>query len=458
MNTKGLAGIRLTALVAACLVAMPGITHADEAREKALEQRVNDLERQIQELAAEIRAQREATTEVAAAVAKAPPAAAVSAGKIPVQVTTLTPGSPPGTTVKLGGFIKVDYLATKAHDGQFPDNASGRVLYVPGQTPVGGEPSDVDFDISAKFSRFNIGIDNVNENGDKAGAFLEMDFFGNSLGNQVSTNTYGVTLRQAYAYWNNWLAGQTWSNFMDLSALPDAVDFIGPTDGVIFVRQPMVKYTTGGFSAALENPETTVIPFGVNAAIQSDRSAVPDLTLRYNWKGDWGTFGLGAIVRNLEVDRQATANAAGVSENTGGFGATLGGKWNIGQHDDLRYQFTAGTGISRYIGLGVTGDSVFTEEGDLDSVDALAGYVAWRHVWSPKMRSNLIYARSQYEYPTEFDGSGVNESVQSIRFNVFYQPIPKLDVGVELMQADRELESGVDGSMTRLQFTTKYSF
>ena len=458
MNSKGLSGIRLTALVAACLVALPGIALADDVREQALEQRVMDLERQIQELATEIRAQRETSTEMAAAIAAAPPAAAVAAGKLPIQVTTLTPGSPPGTTVKIGGFIKIDYLATKAHDGQFPDGATGRILYVPGQTPVGGEGSDTDLDINAKFSRLNFGIDNVNENGNKAGAYLEIDFFGNSLGNQVSTNTYGATLRQAYAYWDNWLAGQTWSNFMDVSALPDAVDFIGPTDGVIFVRQPMIKYTTGGFSAALENPETTVIPYGVNAAIQSDRSAVPDLTMRYNWKGAWGTFGISGILRNLEIDRQATANAAAISESTTGFGMTVGGKWLLGDHDDIRYQLTAGDGLSRYIGLGVTGDSVFTEDGSLDAVGALAGYVAWRHVWSPKMRSNVIYARSQYDYPTELSQSGVNEYVQSFRFNLFYSPIPKLDVGVELMQADRELESGVDGSMTRLQFTTKYSF
>ncbi|MBT0177925.1 hypothetical protein G9O68_14755, partial [Listeria seeligeri] len=98
---------------------------------------------------------------------------------------------------------------------------------------------------------FNLGIDNVSESGNKAGAFFEMDFFGNSLGNQTATNTYGVTLRHAYMYWNNWLAGQTWSNFMDAAALPEAVDFVGPTDGVIFVRQAQVRYTQGGFSVAL---------------------------------------------------------------------------------------------------------------------------------------------------------------------------------------------------------------
>ncbi|MBX3698770.1 MAG: DcaP family trimeric outer membrane transporter [Dokdonella sp.] len=442
-------GFRISTLTLACLVAMPGIAMADEAREQALEQRINDLEKQLQSLAAEIRAQREAP----------PPAApALPAGKLPIQLTTLTPGSPAGTTVKIGGFIKADFMATKAHDGQLADAASGRILYVPGQTPVGGSSSDVDYDAHAKFSRFNIGIDNVSDSGDKAGAFLEMDFFGNALGNQTSTNTYGVTVRHAYAYWNNWLAGQTWSNFMDTSALPDSVDFIGPTDGVVFVRQAQVRYTTGGFSASLENPETTVIPNGGGGATASDRGAVPDLTLRYGWKGSWGTFGIGALFRSLDIDRAATSSAPAISDSEGAFAFTVGGKWVLGSNDDLRYQVTAGDGMSRYIGLGVTGDAALSADGNLDAIGGFAGYLAWRHVFSSQLRMNLIYARSQYDNPIDLTGTAVNESVQSFRANIFYSPIPKLDVGIELMRAKRELESGVDGSLTRLQFTTKYSF
>ncbi|SFN25374.1 hypothetical protein SAMN05216289_11025 [Dokdonella immobilis] len=442
-------GLRVSTLTLACLVALPGIAMADEAREQALEQRINDLEKQLQNLAAEIRAQREA----------APPAApALPAGKLPIQLTTLTPGSPAGTTVKIGGFIKADFMATKAHDGQLADAAVGRILYVPGQTPVGGDSSDVDYDAHAKFSRFNIGIDNVSESGDKAGAFLEMDFFGNALGNQTSTNTYGVTVRHAYAYWNNWLAGQTWSNFMDTAALPDSVDFIGPTDGVIFVRQAQIRYTTGGFSASLENPETTVIPNGGGGAAASDRGAVPDLTLRYGWKGNWGSFGIGALFRSLDIDRAATSSAAAISDSEGGYAFTVGGKWNLGSNDDLRYQVTAGDGMSRYIGLGVTGDAALSADGNLDAIGGFAGYLAWRHVFSSQLRMNLIYARSQYDNPIDLTGTAVNESVQSFRANIFYSPMPKLDVGIELMRAKRELESGVDGSLTRLQFTTKYSF
>ncbi len=447
------------AVLAGAIVAGLGMSApaaADEAREAALEQRINELERQLQALMAEVKAQR-APAPVAAS-APTPKATASVGGKPPIQQTTITPGAAPNTTFRVGGFVKADFMATRTGDGQLADSAVGRVLYLPSQIPVGGDGSGTEYDAHAKFSRFNLGIDSVTDDGTKLGAFFEMDFFGNSLGNQNSTNTYGVTLRHAYAYWNNWLAGQTWSNFMDVGALPEAVDFIGPTDGVIFVRQAQLRYTQGGFSVALENPETTLIPNGGGAGIASDRGTLPDLTLRYGWKGDWGSFGIGGLLRELRIDRNATADLAAIDNSAFGGAFTVGGKWNLGSHDDLRYQLTAGSGFSRYIGLGITGDSMLDADSDLDALDGIAGYVAWRHLFNPKLRTNLMYARSQYDNDTALTGTGVTRSVQSWRANILYSPYPKLDIGAELMMGQREIESGLDGDLTRLQFTTKYSF
>jgi hypothetical protein len=42
--------------------------------------------------------------------------------------------------------------------------------------------------------------------------------------------------------------------------------------------------------------------------------------------------------------------------------------------------------------------------------------------------------------------------------NTVYAPTPKLDVGLELRFAEREIESGASGQMRRLQAVAKYSF
>ncbi|HEX7770750.1 MAG TPA: DcaP family trimeric outer membrane transporter [Dokdonella sp.] len=458
IRTRGV--LRHAALVLALASAFgPALAHADETREAALEQRIDELERQLQDLMAEVRAQRAAppATPVAAS-APLPKATETAGGKPPIQQTTITPAANPNTTFRVGGFVKADFMATRTGDGQLADSAVGRALYVPSQIPVGGDGSGTDYDAHAKFSRFNIGVDSVTDDGHKLGAFFEMDFFGNALGNQNATNTYGVTVRHAYAYWDGWLAGQTWSNFADVAALPETVDFIGPTDGVLFVRQAQLRYTTGGFSVSIENPETTIIPNGGGAIIASDRGALPDLTLRYGWKGAWGSFGIGGLLRELRIDRNATADVAAIDDSSFAGAFTVGGKWNIGSSDDLRYQLTVGNGFSRYVGLGITGDSMLDADGDLDALGGVAGFVGWRHAFSPKLRSNVVFARSQYDNDDALTGGGVTRNVQSWRVNLLYSPLPKLDIGAELMYGQRELEDGRDGDLTRLQFTTKYSF
>jgi len=447
-------------LPAAMLLALlaPGTALADTPREQALEARIAQLEQQVQALLA---AQPQQAAQVQALrvdvdQAKAATAAAVPAGKQPIQLTSITPGATPGTTLRVGGFIKADFLSTQTGDGQLADDATGRALYLPGQTPVhgaggSGEGSDWDTNFHAKFSRLTFGLDHANDKGDKAGAVLEVDFFGNTLGNQNATNTYGTTVRHAYMYWNNWLAGQTWSNFMDAGLLPEAADFVGPTDGVLFVRQAQVRYTNGGFSIALENPETTLI----NGA-SSDRGALPDLTARYNWKGDWGHVGVAGIVRQLSVDR--AVGGVNYNDDSVGGGVTVGGRWAMSPTNALHYQLTGGEGIARYIGLGITGDATLDAvDGSLDSTGVLAGFVGWRHNINERLRTNLIYARSDYDN-SDAAGGLVTRSVQSVRGNLFYTPMPKVDVGAELMYGVREIEDGRKGDISRIQFTTKYSF
>ena len=446
MIMKKYLGLRLSALSLGCLMALPGIAMADEAREQALEQRINDLEAQLQQLASEIRAQRTAP-------AAAP--AALPAGKLPIQLTTLTPGSPSGTTLKVGGFVKADFMVTKAHDGMLADGATGRALYIPGQTPVGGNSSDAVYDAHAKFSRFNVGIDTVTEGGDKAGAFLEMDFFGNALGTQTSTNTYGVTVRHAYAYWNHWLAGQTWSNFQDVASMPEGVDFIGATDGTVFVRQPQVRYTNGAWTLSMENPETTITPFHGGTRISSDDNNMPDLIGRYTHKAAWGHLTGALMLRQLAYETTGT-NA--IDDSSYEVAGSFSGRYNFNPNNDLRFALNVGSGLGRYIGLGIASDAMLDGNGNIEGLDGVAGFIGFHHNFSAQVRGNIYYSASKYDNDAALTGGAVTESVSSISANLFYSPLPKLDVGAELRFADRELESGVDGSLTRLHFLARYSF
>ena len=446
------------ALVMALALLAPGMALAQTAKERELEARIAQLEAQVQALIGAQQQQQASLVDTKAQldqvkVAQAAPAADPAKS---IQGTPILTAGNPGSRFSYGGFIKVDAMATDTNAGEIADGSAGRMFYLPSAIPVGGaDESHVDVDTHAQFSRFWFAADG-DVQGHKTRAYIEFDLFGGgsaSLGNQASTNTHGVTLRQAYLSWDKWLAGQTWSNFQDVAALPDAVDFVGPTEGTTFVRQAQLRYTNGGFSVALENPQTVVGSYRSSARTTSDDGSVPDLTARYTRKGDWGHVSVAGLARQLQHET-ATTDATST-----GFGVSVSGKYNLSKSDDIRYMLTGGTGIGRYVGFALGADGTLDAVGgDIESTGVLAGFVAWRHVFDPKLRGNLMVSRAQFDNDTDWTGFGVTRSAQSIHANLIYSPFPKLDIGAELIFGNRELESGADGDLRRIHTSVKYSF
>ena len=233
---------RRSALPLALVLALaaPGMALAQDAGADDLEARIAQLEQMVAALKSELDAQK-------AQAASAPPAPAAAP---PLQSTPILPAANPGTRFSVGGFVKFDAMLTNTSHGEIPDGSAGRLFYLPGAIPVGGADEGTDYDSHAQFSRLWFGAD-TDLDGHRLKAYLEMDLFGGALGNEIATNTSGVTIRHAYVAWDRWLAGQTWSNFQDVAALPDAVDFIGPTEGTIFVRQAQLRYTNGPWSFSI---------------------------------------------------------------------------------------------------------------------------------------------------------------------------------------------------------------
>lgn len=443
------------AIVAALL--LPGMAFAQTAKERELEARIVQLEAQVQALLGEqaTLAQQQGSIEQAQAKLDAVQVAPVD-GKPKIQSTPILTAGNPDARFSFGGFIKLDAMATRTDGGEIADGSAGRMFYLPSAIPVGGaDESRTDLDTHAQFSRFWFASDGEVQ-GHKARAYLEFDLFGGgmtNLGNQASTNTHGVTLRQAYVSWDKWLAGQTWSNFQDVAALPDAVDFVGPTEGTTFVRQAQLRYTSGPFSVALENPQTVVGSYRGTTRTTSDDGNLPDITARWTGKGDWGHVSVAGIARQLRHDT-ATTHASG-----NGYGLSVSGKYNVSKTDDIRYMVTGGSGIGRYVGFALGPDGTLdAAAGDIETTGVLAGFVAWRHVFDPKLRGNLMLSRAQFDNDTDWTGVGVTKSAQSIHANLIYSPFPKLDIGAELIFGNREIESGADGDLRRIHTSVKYSF
>ena len=279
-----------------------------------------------------------------------------------------------------------------------------------------------------------------------------MDFMATAGGDERITNSYTPRLRHAFITYDKWLFGQTWTTFQNTAALPDTVDFIGNTDFGIFVRQPQIRYTTGAWQFSMENPESTILLNDTGAREITDDNELPDFVARYNISTDRLQLSIAGLARQLSYNDGNTIDTTETS-----YGLSVSGKYLIGE-DDIRFGVNYGSGMGRYIGLNVSNGGVLNADNEIEAIDSTAFYLAYRHVWNTKMRSSITYSTIEIDNDTALTGLGATSMTDSIRLNFFYSPVSKLDLGFEVTQATRELESNADGSMTRFQFGAKLSF
>ncbi|MES9865079.1 MAG: DcaP family trimeric outer membrane transporter [Candidatus Thiodiazotropha sp. LLP2] len=349
--------------------------------------------------------------------------------------------------VSIGGYAKLSAMWTDTDSGSLAGGSggAGRTFYLPSSIPTGGDGGDAVFDMTARESRIN--FKGKTKSGDHAlGVVLEMDFLTTGFGNEAVSNSYSPRLRHYLLTFDNWLFGQTWSTFMDTGALPDALDFLGAPEGTVFVRQPMIRYSLGGMQIALENPETFT-DTGVN-----DDNSFPDLAANYSMKMGWGHIRVNGLLRELKYD-SGTAD-----DSTIGWGLGVSGKVKLSGADDLRFAVNYGDGMGRYTSLGVVRDAVIDpSNGDLETVESLAGFVAYRHMWNSQWRSNLILSLVEVDNPSSAPDS-LNESANSIQVNLMYNPVKQITLGAMFLHGQLEKEGGDDGDLDRIQFAAKYAF
>jgi hypothetical protein len=355
------------------------------------------------------------------------------------------------TTYKFGGYAKFDTMFSDYSDATPDGNSLMRQFYYAPQIPIGDGTgsSDMTTDFQARESRLNFRVDHKTAGGNSITAFVEMDFFTHSDGNEVVSNSYSPRLRHAFIKFDNWTFGQTWSTFQDVGALPEALDFVGPAESTTFIRQSMIRYTSGNLELAVENPQTFV------TGGARDFSTVPDLVARYTFKLDGGSYvKVAGLMRSLKV-----GPAGGSQADETGFGISASAKFMFDNGDDLRAMATVGDGVGRYIGLGFVPDGYIDETtGNIETAESLAWFVAYRHLWNDKWRSNIMYGTTSNDYTDNAQAAALNDNGTSIHVNIIHNILPKLDVGAEFIWGEREIVSGVDGDFTRVMFSAKYAF
>ena len=427
----------------------------------AVDSRIADLERQIAELKAMVTANQQGVSSNEAAIT-------TNQSGISTNVADIEEARPmaKGTKFTYGGFVQLDMIGSDYSDGK-PTLGPLDDLVVASTIPVESADGNSDdyqtTNVHAKSSRFFF-TTKTNTDVGAISTRIELDFIlsGDDDVDERISNSWDSRLRHAFVKWDyndhsSILAGQSWSTFFNVSALPDLIDFVGPV-GTIFNRQAQVRWTMGGLQLAVENPATRLKSDGGNRYDDSEK--MPDLVARYN--GKWGDLSWTAagVARQLAYDLRGDPQDEIDSDEEYGYAVSLSGKWMLGK-DDIRFMANYGDALGRYMGLQAFEDGYIDSSGSIKTVDQFGGFIAYRHFWSEKWRSTFSASYAEADNPDRSDfafSDDLSKSYQTYHANLNWLPAPKLSIGGELIYAKREVEDGRDGDLSRIQFAVKYAF
>lgn len=432
ITKRGLSPFTKTALCVALSTGM--LAAAPLARADA----ISDLKAQIDALQKKV----EAMSAAQQAAPVAAPANVVTGGDIPGSFKL--PGS--NTSVKFGGYVKGDAIISNRSAGGGTADQDFEGFSVPLNRANGKN----ELTLHARQTRFNMTTSTPSSMGNVK-TFFEADFFGTN-GNDRVSNSNGLRLRHAYGSIGGLLVGQTWSNFMDVGAGPETLDFGGPA-GAIFDRQTQIRYTQpfsgGQWSASLENPASVIASTAPGNTLRDD-DRVPDITGRVDLKTSFGRLTFTGLARQIRIDNGT------VNDSKWGAAVGFSGVLPTFGKDTFKFNSNYGNVLGRYVSVILFPDAAIVN-GKLDLSNTWNATVAYTHFWNADLRSTLALSGTRTSFGQGLDPKQT-ESVQSAHLNLIWSPVKNTNVGLEYIYGHRTQINDQVGVLNRVQASAQYNF
>ena len=270
-----------------------------------------------------------------------------------------------------------------------------------------------------------------------------------------------LRIRHAYLTYNNWLFGQTTSNFLSNHA-PEMIDFATNVGGGTAARIPQVRYgfnlapATKLFIAAEEGNSSATERNAANTEnVASDvKYSLPVLTAKLTQGFADGKAN--ASVRGLV--EQYKSEAAG--DDKTGWGIAAGVNYQVIDPLKLSADVSYVQGNSNYLYGSNTAFYVNPVNGNIEQNEAFGVQVGGTYKLNEKLRSTLAYGALFADDGTDYAriNDAANEEVYQAWINFIYSPVKPLDLGVEYINGKRDTFAGNSYKDNRVGLMAKYSF
>ena len=260
-------------------------------------------------------------------------------------------------------------------------------------------------------------------------------------------------------------AGQTFSGFMDIDSFPNILDFWGP-NSMVFTRQPQVRYSTavngnGRIMFTIEKSSSDfAVPKSSTKAEYDDINELPDLTVSYLHNGDFG------YIKSAMVFRQLGYETLSTKDTTLGWGLNVSGAITVTPDDTIKFQLTYGEGIGRYVNdtccsyySDETGgvDAGLDGNGRLKAIPMTGGFAYYNKQWNKKWSSAVGYSYLTIDNLVTQKDKSINNSAYSTA-NLIWYPATQIKAGVELQYGDVQSKSNLEADNFRVQASVGFKY
>jgi hypothetical protein len=323
--------------------------------------------------------------------------------------------------------------------------------FLPYDIPVGEQKIDdvSSVYIGARQSRFGI----EGEANTKVGhirAYMEVDF-------ASSTGSFW-RLRHAYAEWNYFKIGHTWSTFMDNASLPTTVDFEGPNSS-LSKRHGVIRYERkygerNIIGVSIEAPQSDFDNPADSLLEGKNNQGNFDLAGRFKRKNKLGHVQLAGILRRINYLNTDQIDVLY------GWGVLLSTVININEKNIVYSQYSVGESIANYY-VGFSNrklDAVYDPGTDQMIKKFIhGGFGTYTYIFNPVWRCSGTIGIS-FIGSKDFEGPDTFKTSRYFAGNVFYYPIETINIGLELTAGSRTNLDDEYGTATRISMIAGFSF